>query len=159
MSSTKRAKRKLSDLTSKETNDVVSLLKSLGDFDEDEEDELSVIESVKNIIRKLEKTKVCSHPTCCLDIIIYNQRKHLPFSEVSVTSLANAHINVLPMKWTPHWSRRLGCSGMWRTDDPWRGNFSRYEEKTQKYSTLCINRGLCNLSVLSLFRCTILNQH
>ncbi|KAF8333289.1 hypothetical protein F5887DRAFT_1273779 [Amanita rubescens] len=86
MSFTKRAKRKLSDLTSEETNDIVSLLKSLlGDLDEDDEDGLSVIESVKNVIRKLEKT----------------ERKHLPFSEVSVTSLANAHINVLPMKWTP----------------------------------------------------------
>jgi len=60
MSSTKRAKRKLSDLTSEETNDIVSLLKSLlGDLDEDDEDGLSVIESVKNVIRKLEKTEVC----------------------------------------------------------------------------------------------------
>ncbi|GLB38677.1 hypothetical protein LshimejAT787_0505420 [Lyophyllum shimeji] len=84
MASTKRAKRKLSDLTYEETNDIVSLLKNLlGDLDEDDADGLSVIESVKNVIRKLEKTE------------------HLPFSDVSVASLADAHINVLPMKWTP----------------------------------------------------------
>ncbi|KAF8347417.1 hypothetical protein F5887DRAFT_955718 [Amanita rubescens] len=77
MSSTKRAKRKLSDLTSKETNEIVSLLNSLlGDLDEDDEDGLSVIESVKNVIRKLEKTEV----------------------ESISPSLANAYINVLPMR-------------------------------------------------------------
>ncbi len=70
MSSTKRAKRKLSDLTSEETNDIVSLLKSLlGHLDEDDEDGLSVIESVKNVIRKLEKTEVSYYSTRCLDII------------------------------------------------------------------------------------------
>lgn len=68
MSFTGRTRRKLSDLTSEETNDIVSLLKNLCDFDEDDEDGLSVIESVKNIIRKLEKTEVCSIPHC-FDVI------------------------------------------------------------------------------------------
>ena len=49
-----RTKRKLSDLTSEETSDIFFI----GDLDEEDEDGQSVIDSIKNFIRKLEKTQV-----------------------------------------------------------------------------------------------------
>ena len=82
-------KRKLSDLTSEETNDIVSLLKNLlGELDEEDEDGQSVVDSVKNVIRKLEKTEVCSCTTCYFDT---KTRKSISLSLMFLWSLWPMH--------------------------------------------------------------------
>ena len=56
----KRTKRKPSDLTTEEVSNVVSLLKNLAAYlDEEDEDGQIVIESVRNVIRKLWQDTVC----------------------------------------------------------------------------------------------------
>jgi len=62
----KRTKRKPSDLTTEEVSNVVSLLKNLAaDLDEEDEDGQIVIESVRNVIRKLSQDTVCFGSAHC----------------------------------------------------------------------------------------------
>lgn len=56
----KKRKRKLSDLTTEQVSNVVSLLKNLmADLDEEDKDGQIVIENVQNVIRKLSQDTVC----------------------------------------------------------------------------------------------------
>ena len=86
-----RAERKFSDLTSQETRDTLSPLKDLlGDLEEEDEDGQSVIDSIKNVIRKLEKTEVVCfyYPTCYFET---KTRKSISLSPIFLWPLWQMH--------------------------------------------------------------------